>query len=78
MAATAAALGPRMGGPATALQRLRSVDMPLSPDRLALSHFLAAIHNAHYGQDQEDKFADFALFDCIVEALRDADIDVGS
>jgi len=136
-AATAAVLGPRLGGPVTPLERLHSVDVPLAPDRLALSHFLAAIHNAHYGQDQEvldyhcrqalaaspdvaaamrsyldfqirrapnwmcrayeqmtdlravnrylspedagtvDKFADFALIDCIVEALHDAGIEVG-
>ncbi|MCI0357900.1 MAG: hypothetical protein L0211_05350 [Planctomycetaceae bacterium] len=141
MAATAAQLAPRLGRAVTPVGRFLRVDMPMSPSCLAMSHFLAAIHNAHYGQDKAvlehhcrealassadiaevmrdyldfqirrapnwmcrsyerikdlgaaelravdrylspedagtvDKFADFALVDCIERALRDAGVEV--
>lgn len=134
MAATAA----RLSNNDTPLERFLKIDDGMKPECLTLGHFLAAIHNAHYGQTQDvvlyhcrqaiqaspevattmksyldfqtrrapnwmyqsyeaiknhstvdrylspqdagtvDKFADFALNDCIKQALLEAGMDVAA
>jgi hypothetical protein len=50
MAATAVQIAGHFGGSAVSMERLLGIDIAMLPECLALSHFLAAIHNAHYGQ----------------------------
>lgn len=53
MASAAAQLAGRIGGAGITLERFLNVDQQLQPECTALTHFLAAIHNAHYGQNRD-------------------------
>lgn len=53
MAATAAELAPLLGAPAVPASDLRATPVGVAPQDEAVAHFLAALHNAHYGQCPE-------------------------
>lgn len=53
MAATAARLVLHLGGPSMAATDLGAAPIAVDPEDEAVAHFLAAIHNAHYGQGYE-------------------------